>query len=103
MAAFLCLKEIGSPFRNVEHTHTTTMSSWMGWFEGGRHDHQKLTRDAVVDLRSSLLLLEKREDYMQKQIDEETRKAKANATSNKRRECIFPGLPHFACNVQSLT
>jgi hypothetical protein len=29
-------------------------------------------------------MLEKREDHIQKQIDEETRKAKANATSNQR-------------------
>lgn len=31
-------------------------------------------------------MLEKREDHIQKQIDEETRKAKANATSNQRCE-----------------
>jgi len=34
-------------------------------------------------------MLEKREDHIQKQIDEETRKAKANATSNQRRKSLF--------------
>ena len=33
-------------------------------------------------------MLEKREDHIQKQIDEETRKAKANATSNQRCESV---------------
>jgi charged multivesicular body protein 4 len=32
-------------------------------------------------------MLEKREDYIQKQIDEEMRKARSNATTNKRCEC----------------
>jgi hypothetical protein len=58
--------------------------SWMGWFGGGRNDHKESARNAIVELRSQLLMLEKREDHIQKQIDEETRKAKANATSNQR-------------------
>lgn len=69
------------------------MSGWMGWFGGGRNDHKESARNAIVDLRSQLLMLEKREDHIQKQIDEETRKAKANATSNQRRECYLSALP----------
>jgi charged multivesicular body protein 4 len=64
--------------------------SWMGWFGGRTNDHKESARNAIVELRSQLLMLEKREDHIQKQIDEETRKAKANATSNQRCRCRFP-------------
>jgi len=63
--------------------------SWMGWFGGGRNDHKESARNAIVELRSQLLMLEKREDHIQKQIDEETRKAKANATSNPRCKSVL--------------
>ena len=61
----------------------------MGWFGGGRNDHKESARNAIVELRSQLLMLEKREDHIQKQIDEETRKAKANATSNPRCKSVL--------------
>ena len=61
------------------------MSGWMGWF-GGRGDHREGTRDAIVGLRSQLLVLEKKEEFLQKKIDEEMKKARANATTNKRCE-----------------
>jgi charged multivesicular body protein 4 len=64
----------------------------MGWFGGGRNDHKESARNAIVELRSQLLMLEKREDHIQKQIDEETRKAKANATSNQR--CKYRSYVH---------
>lgn len=57
--------------------------SWSSWF-GGRKDHKESARDAIVGLRTQLLMLEKKEEFIQKQIEEETRKAKANATSNQR-------------------
>jgi hypothetical protein len=59
---------------------------WPSWFGGGRKDHKETARDSIVNLRGQLLMLEKREDYIQKQIDEEMRKARANATTNKRCE-----------------
>jgi charged multivesicular body protein 4 len=59
--------------------------SWSSWF-GGRKDHKESARDAIVGLRTQLLMLEKKEEFIQKQIEEETRKAKANATSNQRRK-----------------
>lgn len=58
--------------------------SWASWFGGGRRDHKETARDSIVNLRGQLLMLEKREEYIQKQIDEEMRKARANATTNKR-------------------
>ena len=63
--------------------------SWSSWF-GGRKDHKESARDAIVGLRTQLLMLEKKEEFIQKQIEEETRKAKANATSNQRCESDVP-------------
>jgi charged multivesicular body protein 4 len=45
-------------------------------------------KDAIVRLRESLDMLEKREKYLQTKIDAELSVAKANATKNKRSECF---------------
>jgi len=63
------------------------MSGWMSWF-GGRKDTREGARDAIVGLRQQLLMLEKKEEFLQKKIDEELKKARANATTNKR--CKYP-------------
>lgn len=55
----------------------------MGWF-GGRGDHRESARDAIVGLRQQLLVLEKKEEFLQKKIDDEMKKARTYATSNKR-------------------
>ncbi len=59
------------------------MSGWMSWF-GGRRDTREQARDSIVQLRQQLLMIEKKEEHLQKKIDDETNKARANATSNKR-------------------
>lgn len=61
------------------------MSGWTSWF-GGRRDTREQARESIVGLRSQLLMIEKKEEHLQKKIDEETNKARANATSNKRSE-----------------
>lgn len=58
------------------------MSGWMSWF-GGRQDPKASTREAIVTLRQQLQMLEKKEDHLMKKIDEEQKKAKTNAISNK--------------------
>ncbi|KAG8952479.1 ESCRT-III subunit protein snf7 [Tulasnella sp. 424] len=58
------------------------MSGWMSYF-GGRKDPKSTTREAIVTLRQQLQMLEKKEEYLLKKIDEELKKAKANAISNK--------------------
>ncbi|KAF8842289.1 Snf7-domain-containing protein [Paxillus ammoniavirescens] len=58
------------------------MAGLMSFF-GGRRDPKQAARDAIVSLRQQLQMIEKKEDYLQKKIDEETKKAKANAVSNK--------------------
>ena len=54
----------------------------MGYF-GGRRDPKQSSRDAIVTLRQQLQLIDKKEEYLQKKIDEEMKKAKANAVTNK--------------------
>jgi len=58
------------------------MASFMSYF-GGRRDPKQTARDAIVTLRQQLQMIEKKEEYLQKKIDEDVKKAKANAVSNK--------------------
>ncbi|KAF7977641.1 hypothetical protein HWV62_3056 [Athelia sp. TMB] len=58
------------------------MASFMSYF-GGRRDPKQSARDAIVTLRQQLQMIEKKEEYLQKKIDEELKKAKANAVTNK--------------------
>lgn len=62
------------------------MASFMSYF-GGRRDPKQSARDAIVTLREQLHMIEKKEDYLQKKIDEELKRAKTNATSNKTGKC----------------
>jgi charged multivesicular body protein 4 len=64
----------------------------MSYFTG-RKDNRQSARDSIVSLRQQLLTLDKREEFLQKKIEEELKKAKLNATSNKKRECRV--MPRF--------
>lgn len=46
------------------------MSGFMSYF-GGRRDPKQSTREAIVTLRQQLQMLEKKEDHLQKKIDDE--------------------------------
>ena len=58
------------------------MASFMGYF-GARKDPKQAARDAIVNLRQQLQMIDKKEEYLQKKMEEETKKARANAVSNK--------------------
>ncbi|KAJ8593300.1 Snf7-domain-containing protein [Rhizopogon salebrosus TDB-379] len=58
------------------------MAGIMSYF-GGRRDTKQAARDAIVGLRQQLQMIEKKEEYLQRKIDDELKKAKANAVSNK--------------------
>ncbi|KAK7696027.1 hypothetical protein QCA50_000668 [Cerrena zonata] len=58
------------------------MASFMSYF-GGRRDSKQSSRDAIVTLRQQLQMIEKKEEYLQRKIDEEMQKARANAVTNK--------------------
>lgn len=67
------------------------MSGWMSYFTGKPKDSRQSARDSIVGLRSQLLVLDKREEFLQKKIEEELKKAKTNATANKRCEYLLRG------------
>jgi charged multivesicular body protein 4 len=58
------------------------MSSWLSYITG-RRDTKIAARDAIVTLRQQLSMLEKKEEYLKKKIDEETAKARQNSVNNK--------------------
>lgn len=61
------------------------MSSWTSWLVG-RRDNPNAAREAIVGLRQQLLMLDKKEEHLNKKIDDETKKARAAVTTNKRGE-----------------
>jgi charged multivesicular body protein 4 len=58
------------------------MSGWLSYFTGSR-DTKQVARTAIVGIREQLAMLDKKEEYLEKKIEEELKKAKANAVSNK--------------------
>ncbi|EKC99723.1 late endosome to vacuole transport-related protein [Trichosporon asahii var. asahii CBS 8904] len=58
------------------------MSGWFSYFTG-RKNVKEGARDSIINLRQSLLTLEKKEEYLNKQIEDDLKKARANATTNK--------------------
>jgi len=58
------------------------MASFMSYF-GGRPDPKKSAREAILTLREQLNMIQKKQEYTQKKIDEDTKKAKFNAVTNK--------------------
>lgn len=60
------------------------MSSWVSWLTGRGAATKDSTREAIVNLREHLLMLDKKEEYLGKKIDDEVRKARAHATTNPR-------------------
>ncbi|KAF7291388.1 Vacuolar sorting protein [Mycena indigotica] len=57
------------------------MAGLLSYF--GRPDTKQAARDAIVRLRETVHLLEKKEAHLQKEIDEQLRIAKANVVANK--------------------
>ncbi|CAE6434389.1 unnamed protein product [Rhizoctonia solani] len=58
------------------------MSGWMSYFTG-KKDTRQTARDAIVNTRQHLAVLDKKEENLQRKIDEELKKAKASAVNNK--------------------
>ena len=54
----------------------------MSYFTG-RRDSKQTARDAIVLLREQLITIEKKEEHLQRQINQAVATAKANAVSNK--------------------
>jgi charged multivesicular body protein 4A/B len=65
------------------------MASFMSYFTG-RRDPKQTARDAIVSLREQLMMIEKKEEHLQRQIAQDLATAKANAVSNKNGMPSFP-------------
>lgn len=60
------------------------MSGWgMGWFGGGPAKKKDAPKKAILQLRSTLEMLNKRERHLQNQMDEEDAKARKFVGTNK--------------------
>jgi len=59
------------------------MAGLMSYFGAGRKDPKQTARDAIVGLRQQLQMIKKKEEYLQERIEEDTKKARSNAVSNK--------------------
>ncbi|KAH7340143.1 putative late endosome to vacuole transport-related protein [Rhizoctonia solani] len=73
------------------------MSGWLSYFTG-KKDTRQTARDAIVNTRQHLAVLDKKEENLQRKIDEELKKAKTNAVNNKavataalRRKKVYEG------------
>ncbi len=62
------------------------MASFMSYF-APRKDPKQSARDAIVSLRAQLAMIEKKEEYLAKNIEEDLKKAKANVVTNKAGTC----------------
>lgn len=58
------------------------MSSWFSWLWGAPSATNN-ARDSIVGLREQLLILDKREEHLARQIENQLSKAKANVGTNK--------------------
>ena len=70
--------------RHAREGEQASMSGWLSYITGSGGKSRDSPKDAIVNLRQHLLMLDKKEEHLQKKIDDEQRKAKANATTNKR-------------------
>ena len=55
----------------------------MGWFGGGGAKKKEAPKNAILQLRSTLEMLSKRERHLQNQMDEQDAIARKNVSSNK--------------------
>ncbi|KAJ3528678.1 hypothetical protein NM688_g7963 [Phlebia brevispora] len=58
------------------------MASFMSYFSG-RRDPKQSSRDAIVTLRQQLQMIDKKQEHLNKQRDEQTNIARKNATTNR--------------------
>ncbi|OLL23500.1 Vacuolar-sorting protein snf7 [Neolecta irregularis DAH-3] len=64
------------------------MSAWLDWF-GGSKRRKDAPKEAIVQLREQISLLEKRENHLRRQIDTQLDIAKANAHNKDKKGISF--------------
>lgn len=67
------------------------MSGWgLGWFGGGAAKKKDAPKNAILQLRSTLDMLSKREKHLQNQMDEQDGIARKFVSTNKAGRSILP-------------
>jgi len=67
------------------------MSGWgLDWFGGGTAKKKEAPKNAILQLRSQLEMLSKREKHLQNQIDEQDTLARKYVSGNKNGKNTFP-------------
>lgn len=65
-----------------------------GWFGGAAAQKKKdAPKKAIIDLRSQLEMLQKREKHLQNQIDEQDGIARKNVSTNKNGKALIRNRP----------
>ncbi|KAL1840044.1 hypothetical protein VTJ49DRAFT_915 [Mycothermus thermophilus] len=59
------------------------MSGVWGWFGGGAQKRKDTPKNVILDLRTQLEMLQKREAHLTRQIEQQEQIAKKNVTTNK--------------------
>ena len=66
------------------------MSGWgLDWFGGGAAKKKDAPKNAILQLRSQLEMLSKREKHLQNQVDEQDTLARKYVSNNKNGEDAF--------------
>lgn len=81
------------------------MSGWgLGWFGGGAAKKKDAPKTAILNLRSTLDMLSKREKHLEAQIAEQQAIARKNVSSNKNGIIPAPSKArlHVPANCQSV-
>lgn len=69
--------------------------SFFGKFFGGKKEEVKTTGEAIQELRNTESLLMKKQEVLEKRIEQELDTAKKNGTKNKRGEDMLLGALSF--------
>ena len=70
------------------------MSGIWGWFGGGAAQKRKDTpKNVILDLRTQLEMLQKREVHLTRQIEEQEQIARKNVNTNKTSMLLLPMPP----------
>lgn len=66
------------------------MSGMWSWFGGASQGQKRNPKQAIIDLREQLGMLQKREEHLRSQIDEQQAIVRKNVMSNKIGELSIP-------------
>mgnify|MGYP001321630032 CR=1 FL=1 len=66
------------------------MSGIWSWFGGGSQKRKDTPKNVILDLRTQLDMLQKREQHLMRQIEEQEQIARKNVNTNKAGRLLAP-------------